>query len=87
MKKNVLGDDEYLERLEGKIRNWWFFYVEMFWNNSVGGEVLSLMDCKIYHSKFITMPCWNVWSFFSCGFQNCFSAFLLEGGIWEFQGF
>ena len=27
--------DEYLERLEGKIRKCLFFYVKIFWNNSV----------------------------------------------------
>ena len=26
----VLGADEYLERLEGKIRKWFFFYVKLF---------------------------------------------------------
>ena len=30
-----LGADEYLERLEGKIRKCLFFYVKLFWNNSV----------------------------------------------------
>ena len=31
----ILGADEYLERLEGKIRKCLFFYVKIFWNNSV----------------------------------------------------
>ena len=31
----VLGADEYLERLKGKIRKWLFFYVKIFGNNSV----------------------------------------------------
>ena len=31
----VLGADEYLERLEGKIRKWLFFYVKILLNNSV----------------------------------------------------
>ena len=31
----VLGADEYLEGLEGKIRKYLFFYVEIFQNNSV----------------------------------------------------
>jgi hypothetical protein len=31
----VLGSYEYLERLEGKIGKCLFFYVKIFWNNSV----------------------------------------------------
>ena len=31
----VLGADEYIERLEGKIRECLFFYVKIFYNNSV----------------------------------------------------
>ena len=31
----VLGSYEYLERQEGKIRKFLFFYVKIFWNNSV----------------------------------------------------
>ena len=31
----VLGSDEYLERLEGKIRKYLFFYVKILENNSV----------------------------------------------------
>jgi hypothetical protein len=30
----VFGTDEYLERLEGKIRKYLFFHVEIYWNNS-----------------------------------------------------
>jgi hypothetical protein len=32
----VLGADEYLERLEGKIKKCLFFYVKIFKNNSEG---------------------------------------------------
>ena len=35
----VLGGYEYLERQEGKIRKCLFFYVKIFWNNSVLGLV------------------------------------------------
>ena len=34
----VFGADEYLERLEGKIRKCLFFYVKIFSNNSVTGQ-------------------------------------------------
>ena len=34
----ALGVDEYLERLEGKIRKCLFFYVKIFWNNSLSME-------------------------------------------------
>ena len=50
----VLGADEYLERLEGKIRKWLFFYVKIFWNNSVPelsiiSDISEQKNDKFYH--------------------------------------
>ena len=41
----VLGAHEYLKRLEGKIRKYLFFYLKMFWNNSVSLLFL-LLICR-----------------------------------------
>ena len=43
-----MGAEEYLERLEGKIRKCLFFYVKIFKNNSVVRELCanSISECK-----------------------------------------
>ena len=54
----VLGADEYLERLEGKIRKCLFFYVKIFWNNSVI-RVQNHYSLKSYHlGHFGTLGIW-----------------------------
>ena len=47
----VLGADEYIERLEGKIRECLFFYVKIFYNNSVS-VIVSLVVPVSMKSKF-----------------------------------
>ena len=39
----VLGADEYLERLEGKIRKRLLFYVKIFKNNSVEASQIAVV--------------------------------------------
>ena len=48
--KNVLGADEYLERLIGKIRKCLFFYVRIFYNNSVHWHCLKHVTQNFVHS-------------------------------------
>ena len=37
-----MGANEYLEWMEDKIRKCLFFYVKIFYNNSVGGVIIHL---------------------------------------------
>ena len=45
----VLGADEHLEKLEDKIRKYLFFYVKIFWNNSVYCRSMVLLSSALDH--------------------------------------
>ena len=60
----VLGADEYLERLEGKIRKCLFFYDKIFWNNSVNSTLCLNMFLKTL----------QVWAHTLVMCSSCFSA-------------
>ena len=53
-----MGADEYIDRLEGKIRKCLFFYVKVFYNNSVKGG--GFFCAKEQELKKLTLNCSRV---------------------------
>ena len=47
----VLGADEYLERLQGKIRKYLFFYVKIFQNISVLYSTFKKEKCLLIYGE------------------------------------
>ena len=66
----VLGANEYLERLEYKIRKCLFFYVKIFWNNSVRPDLPKIaklqdsFDCLYYLEYINSVLPWILHIFF-----------------------
>ena len=79
----VLGVNEYLERLEGKIRKCLFFYVKILWNNSVVNIPLS----RLYHTQDILPYKSEEWKkkYAYSNHQSFFFFFQLESLVQDMQ--